>query len=129
MYRLSLSDYPVELHHVGVSELAHDGSLLQELDPVPLLGRGFESLDGHLVHRVPGRGLPRSSVHRTKLPRAQTLCGSADIYDSMGHRDHVNFSHYSMYWYNTVPCATGSLTGIENKEGIQGNMQHILVLS
>lgn len=38
-YLLSFSDNSVKGHYIGMSELAHDGSLLQELDPVRFFRR------------------------------------------------------------------------------------------
>ena len=57
------SDHSVQLDHVGVSELSHDGRLLEELDFVCLVF-ALVGLDGHF-HGSP-RTLPQTLVDCTK---------------------------------------------------------------
>ena len=63
------SDYSQELHDVGMSELSHDGRLLQEPDSVLGGWAVLEHLDSHLP-LSPGR-LPDTFLDSSKLPRAQ----------------------------------------------------------
>ena len=71
-YHFPLPDHPMKLHNIGVSELAHDGSLLKELDPVLLQSRRFQCLDGHL--HSPTGGLPHPLFHVPKLARTNQFC-------------------------------------------------------
>ena len=64
----------MKLHNIGVPELAHDGSLLKELDSVLLQGRRLQCLDGHL--HSPTGGLPHPLFHIPKLARTNELCDS-----------------------------------------------------
>ena len=62
-----------------MSELAHDGPLLQELDSVILFGRQIESLNGHVQGRTVRFGLPHPFVHCTKLARPQMLSDPTEL--------------------------------------------------
>lgn len=76
---LSFSDNAMKSHHIGMSELAHNGPLLQELDPVHLLCRWVEGLDGHILCRAPrGWWSPLTFVDCAKLARSKTFCDSGD---------------------------------------------------
>ena len=57
------SNHSVQLDHVGMSELTHDGRLLEELDFVFLIF-ALVDLDGHL-HGSP-RALPHTLTNCTK---------------------------------------------------------------
>ena len=74
-YRLSHCDHSVQVDHVAVLELAHDGCLLEELDLCTLIRARLECLHCHL-HCSHGRQ-PLPLVHRTKLPRTQVLVNPA----------------------------------------------------
>ena len=71
-YHFPIPDHPMKLHNIGVPELAHDGSLLKELDPVLLQSRRFQCLDGHL--HSPTGGLPHPLFHVPKLARTNRFC-------------------------------------------------------
>lgn len=73
-YLLSFSDYPVKGHYIGMSELSHDGSFLQELDPVHFPRRWLEGLDGHILSRTTSGWSPHSSMDCAKLTWSKTFC-------------------------------------------------------
>ena len=62
----SHSDHTIQLHHIGVVELSHDGCLLQKLDSVFLSGVWLQRLHSNL-HCAAGE-LPQTLAHLTKLP-------------------------------------------------------------
>ncbi len=62
--------------HVGMVELAHDGCLMQELDPVDLTCSRSKCLHSDL-HAPTGR-LPHSLVHLTKVTRPKMLTNTKD---------------------------------------------------
>ena len=70
-HRLSHSDHSIQLHHVWVTELSHDGCLLQELDLVHLLHSWVQRFQCHF-HITP-RWLPHPLVHCPKLAWAKMI--------------------------------------------------------
>ncbi len=68
-YWFSDSDNSVQSDEVGVSELPHDGGLLEEPDCGLLVGPCSEHFDGHL--HLPLLSAPYSLTHGAKLTRAQ----------------------------------------------------------
>ena len=72
---VSLCNYTKELDYVGVTELRHDMSLLEKLDPLFHHRIDAERLDRHLSHL---RALaPRSLVYSRKLPTAALIQDAA----------------------------------------------------
>ena len=65
-HRVSSTDDSMQREYIGVSELSHDGSLLEKLDSV---GRVCQSLHSHVVLSVAVP--PHTLAHTSKLTRAQ----------------------------------------------------------
>ena len=63
---VSSTDDSMQSEYIGVSELSHDGSLLEKLDSV---GRVCQSLHSHVVLSVAMP--PHTLAHTAKLTRAQ----------------------------------------------------------
>ena len=62
--------HPKQTNHIGVSELTHDGCLLEKLNLVQLGSISVESLHRNLQHPI---GTPPQALLNTcKLPRANT---------------------------------------------------------
>ena len=63
---------------VGMFELSHDGSLLQELHPFLLCWLSLQWLHGYLHFRAAARGggAPHTTIHCPKLTTAKVLLKS-----------------------------------------------------
>ena len=66
--RLSQGDHSTQLHHVGVTKLAHDGRLLEKLD-LAFRHSLLQCFHSHIPTSI--WRLPHSLVYRPKLPRPQ----------------------------------------------------------
>ena len=82
-----MADYATECCDVGVSELSHDGSLLEKLDSV---GRVCQSLHSHVVLSVAVP--PHTLAHTSKLTRAQV--GHRPMYILKSIKSHLRLSKY-----------------------------------
>ena len=76
-YRVVHSDCSKHSEDVGMLELPHDGSLLEELGSVFLAGPFFHHFNSHLQRTI--QGVPCASVHFTKCTRSKTLFGSTEV--------------------------------------------------
>ena len=65
-HRFSHSDHTIQLHNIGVTELSHDGRLLQKLDSVFLSAVWLQCLHSNL-HCAAGEP-PHPLAHLAKLP-------------------------------------------------------------
>ena len=76
-HRLSSNNHSIQHDDIGVSELSHDGSFLEELDFVFLWCFG-ETLQCH-IHWSSSLSLPHSLLHTAKLTRPKMASDSTTL--------------------------------------------------
>jgi len=78
----------MQLDHIRVFELSHDGSFLQKLDFICFIRSRLQHLHSHF-HSTP-RGLPHPLVYCPKLARTKMLHNTASVVRDTGrimHKD------------------------------------------